>query len=399
MIFKYKAFDKNGKKIVSKIEASTLEEAKEKLSDLIIIDIKQAFSLNFNFTFSKKVPSSQLSRLFSTIGLYLKSSINILDAIRLTLSAQEDKRIIKFLDYLQREINEGKSFSMILKSQNIIYLPPFALSAIIVGEESGKLDIVLLEIAEYLKNQDKIESKSTQALMYPMFIIIISIFMIGFMLNSVVPKIVKVFQNLNQDLPPITKFVISAGNFVQNNWEILFILFIFIILLFSMSYKKISKFKYFVDLFLLKIPIIKKIIISKELGRFSYFIFILTNSGVTFLNAINLSVNSIQNEVLKKIFKKALNEVLEGKKLSVSLNKVGFNYDKSFIQALSLAEETSEVVTIMKNVSEIYLEENEMRTNLFLSLLEPLLIVVVGGIIGFIVTALLLPIFSMNMIK
>lgn len=396
MIFKYKAFDRNGNKINAKIDANSIQEAKEKLNDLKIIEINPTFS--FNFSFSNKVASNKLARLFSTIGLYLKSNINILTAIKLTLSSQEDKKLIKFLNHLQKEINEGKSFSSVLKTQKIITLPSFTLSAIQIGEESGKLDEVLLEISKYLKEQDKIKNKSTQALTYPLFIIIVSMFMIGFMLGVMVPKIVKVFQNLHQDLPPITQFVISSGNFVQNNWLTLLFSFIFIIITFNYSYKKFNKFKYIIDNILIHTPLIKQMILSKELGRFTYFIYILTNSGVNFLSAINLSVNTIDNSVLKNIFQKAVKEVLEGKKFSTSLNRAGFKYDKSFIQALALAEETSEVTTIMKNISDIYLEENENRINIFLSLLEPILIIFVGIIIGIIITALLLPIFSINMI-
>jgi type II secretory pathway component PulF len=91
--------------------------------------------------------------------------------------------------------------------------------------------------------------------------------------------------------------------------------------------------------------------------------------------------------------------VVEGKKLSISLAKAGFDFDKSFLQAIALAEETSEVAEILKNISEIYFEENEARINTILSLIEPMLIIIVGGVIGFIVSALLLPMFSMNLFK
>jgi general secretion pathway protein F/type IV pilus assembly protein PilC len=149
----------------------------------------------------------------------------------------------------------------------------------------------------------------------------------------------------------------------------------------------------------LKLPLFRKIIISKELGRFAYLTSTLVKSGVNYINAVELAANTVDNEVIKKSFKTALAEVVEGKKLSRSLIKAGFDYDKSFIQAIALAEETSEMAEILDNLSEIYIEENEARINTFLSLLEPVLIVFVGGVIGFIVTALLLPMFNMNILK
>ena len=398
MFFKYKAYNKTGKKISGKIEADDIKTAKQKLNDLIIIEIKPTKNFNLNFSFSKKIPKIKLAKLFTTIGLYLKSGITLINAIKLTKNQQEDIKLEKFLNYIYKEISEGKNFYTALKSQKIISIPNFILSAFQVGEESGKLDIVMLEIANFLKTEDKIESKSIQALIYPMFIVIVSIFMVAFMLTTVVPKIVKVFSNLHQDLPTITKIVINSGNFLENNWIILTIIITFIYISVSFSYKKFKKFKFFIDSILLKIPLISKIIEAKEIGRFTYLTYILTSSGINYVSAISLATNTIQNSKIKSIFDKAMQEVIEGKKFSIALAKAGF-WDKSFLQALSLAEETSEVNNIMKNLSEIYFEENENRINIVLSILEPMLIVIVGGVIGFIVTALLLPMFSMDMFK
>jgi len=396
MEFKYKAYDKSGKKISAKISADSLKEAKAKLNDLILIDIKPIKTFNISISFSKKIPKIKLAKLFTTLGLYLKSGITLINAIKLTKNSQDDILLEKFLSFIQKEISEGKSLNSALKSQKIIKLPNFIYSAFSVGEESGKLDIVMLEMANFLKTEHQIESKSKQALIYPFFIVLVSIFMVSFMLTTVVPKIVKVFSNLHQELPTITKIVINSGHFLQNNWLILISIVFITIFSFSFSYKKFYKFKYIIDSIILKLPLISKIIQAKEIGRFTYLTYILTNSGITYVQAIKLSSSTIENSKIASIFETALNEVVEGKKFSIALAKAGF-WDKSFLQALALAEETSEVSNIMKNLSEIYFEENENRINIFLSMLEPMLIIIVGGVIGFIVTALLLPMFSMNM--
>jgi general secretion pathway protein F/type IV pilus assembly protein PilC len=399
MRFKYIALDKNGKKQKGIIEADEIKQAKAKLQNLVILDIKPIKTISLDITLSKNIPKKELSKLFLILGLYLKASIPLINAIKLTKNQLENSKLIKFLDYIEKEIKEGKSFSNAIESQRIINIPSYIISSIKVGEESGKLSIVLIEMSKFLKDEDKLFSKTKQALMYPLFIIVVAVFMIAFMLTTVVPKIVKVFENLNQKLPSITLFVINTGNFLKENYfSIAFILLSFL-LIFVLLYKKVYKFRYFVDSFVLKLPLFKKIVISKELGRFSYLVYILTSSGVNYITAINLATNTIENENIKAIFKKALKEVLEGKKLSISLAKAGFNFDKSFLQAIALAEETSEVSEILKNISEIYFEENEARINILLSMLEPILIVVVGAIIGVIVTALLLPMFSMNLFK
>jgi type II secretory pathway component PulF len=399
MKFKYIAFDKNGKKQKGIIEAENIKAAKSQLKDLIILDIKPHKSFSIDLNLSKNVNKNDLSKLFLTLGLYLRASIPLINAIKLAKNQTENPKLVKFLDYLEKEIKEGKSFFSAIENQKIINIPPYIANSIKVGEESGKLSIVLIEMSKFLKDEDRLFSKTKQALIYPMFIIIVAIFMIAFMLTTVVPKIVKVFENLNQKLPPITVFVINSGNFLKANYQIILLIFLILIILFIVAYKKIYKFRFLLDSLMLKIPVINKIIISKELGRFSYLVYILTSSGVNYITAINLATNTIENEKIKSVFQKALNEVIEGKKLSVSLAKAGFDFDKSFLQAIALAEETSEVDEILKNISEIYFEENQNRINTILSLIEPMLIIVVGGIIGFIVTALLLPMFSMNLFK
>jgi type II secretory pathway component PulF len=399
MKFKYTAFDKNGKKQKGIIEADDIKSAKSLLKNLVILDIKPYKTFSLDLSFSKKVDKKELSKLFLILGLYLKASIPLVNAIKLTKNQLGNSKLVKFLDFLEKNIKEGKSFYSAVESQKIINIPAYIINSIKVGEESGKLAVVLIEMSKFLKDEDRLFSKTKQALIYPLFIIIVAVFMVSFMLTTVVPKIVKVFENLNQKLPSITVFVIDSGNFLKANYILISIVFLLIVVIFVLSYKKIYKFRSFIDSVLLKFPIVKKIIISKELGRFSYLVYILTSSGVNYITAVNLAVNTIENEKIKSVFQKALNEVIEGKKLSVSLAKAGFDFDKSFLQAVALAEETSEVAEILKNISEIYFEENQNRINTILSLIEPMLIIIVGGIIGLIVTALLLPMFSMNLFK
>jgi type II secretory pathway component PulF len=397
MKYKYTAYNQNGEKIKGKIEATNREEAYAKLAHLTIIDIKPV--KHFNLFIKKNIKKSELARLFNMLGLYLKSSIPLIKAISLVKKQESNISLVKFLDYLYNQINEGKSLYKAIDTQNIINIPEYIKNAIKVGEESGKLGIVLIEMSKFLKEEDKILNKISQALIYPLFIIVVSIFMVAFMLSVVVPKVVKVFENLHQNLPSITLFVIHFSKFLKENYFIILLIIILITAGFFIAYKKIFKFKFLLDSFLLKIPILSKIIMSKELGRFTYLTYILVNSGVNYIMAIKLAANTLSNEKIKSIFNQALEYVKEGKKLSTALKKANFTLDESFIQALSLAEETGEIKTILKNLSEIYFEDNQSRINTILSIIEPLLIITVGSIIGFIVTALLLPMTNLNIMQ
>ena len=229
MKFKYIAFDKSGKKKKGIIEANDIKEAKLLLKDLVLLDIKPVKSFSLNINLSKSVSKKEFSKLFLTLGLYLKASIPLINAIKLTKNQIEDSKIVKFLDFLEKEIKEGSSFSSAIEKQNIINLSPYILNTIKVGEESGKLYLVLIEISKFLKDEDKLFSKTKQALIYPSFIVLISIFMISFMLSTVVPKITKVFSSLHQKLPPITEFVINVSNFFKHHYLLIGISFFGII--------------------------------------------------------------------------------------------------------------------------------------------------------------------------
>jgi len=401
MVFKYKGLDKDGKKVKASLEALTLEDARKKLktSGIIYSEIKEYKQLFRKNLFLKELPSKKLSTISRNLAIYLKSGVSsVVYAIKLEKQQHlEDKKLTAFFNSIEDSLSQGKSFYNALEQQKVFILPTFYKQSIKVAEESGTLEIVLREMSAFLKNQDIIQGKVINAMVYPLFILITSFVMVGFMLSVVVPKITAMFNQIGQELPSITKFVINLGKIVNENWINISVTFLVIIFLFSYMYKNIGKFTYVVDTILLKIPLFGKIIETSELAKFSYIVSILINSGVIFVQAVKLSSNTIKNKVISKAFLSASDELVKGTKLSNALSKQQFKIDKAFIQAISLGEETSQMKSILQNLSELYKEENNDKINIALSLLEPMLILIVGAIIGVIIIAMLLPIFSMNL--
>jgi len=403
MIFKYKGVDKkSGKKVKGVLEAHDLQEAKSRLlaKNILYTSIKESsVSLLDKISFKRKasISNQELATLSRDLAIYLRAGIPIANALRLAQNQYAgNKKIYNFLGSLITYLDEGKSFYQALESQSIIELPNFYKQSIKVAESSGTLEEVLEELATFLKEQDRINKQIQSAFAYPLFIIIVSIFMVAFMISYVVPKITGIFVQMKQELPPITQFVVDLGNFFKNYWMQMGIALVIVTILFSLAIKYSSKFKYWVDYILLKLPILGKIIQVSELARFSYMASVLLSSGIPFVQTINLASKILRNSVIQQIFDEAAQKVVEGSKFSTALIKHTDIIDKSFVQAIALGEETSQVPVILKNLSELYLEENRDKISIFLSLLEPVLMLVVGGIIGFIITAMLLPIFSIN---
>lgn len=400
MIFKYSGINANGKKVKSKIEASSIEEAKQRLKSQKIIykSIKEDFSL-FNFSKFKiktSLKADVLGNLSRDLSIYLKAGISLVNAINLLKNQYKNKKISLMLSSIQTSLDEGKNFYQALENQSVVSLPSFYKQSIKVSEDSGIMDKVLKELSTFLKEQSRINKQIQGAFAYPMFIFIVSVFLVGFMMAYVVPKITSIFSELKQELPTITKIVISASDYISTNWIFILIVLVILSFLFIMMLKFNKKFKYMFDYFLLKIPFFGKILKNSELGRFSYICSILLKSGVPFVQTVKLGSNILKNSVISKVFEDASNKVVEGAKLSNALNPNVKKLDYSFIQAIALGEETSEVSSILENLSELYFEENKDKISIFLSLLEPFLMLVVGGVIGLIVASMLLPIFSIN---
>lgn len=404
MIFKYSGIDKRtGKKAKGKIEATSLEDAKARLkSKNIIYDSVNESSESF---FSKvslfrvgKLSNVELANFSSNLAIYLRSGVALVNAIKLSKTLYEgNKKIIYFLNSIETSLEEGKSFYQALETQKIISLPSFYKQSIKVSEDGGLLAKILLELADYLKDQDAINRQVSNAFIYPTFIMIVSVLMISFMLTVVVPKITSIFESLDQELPDITKFVIATGDFFASYWVVMIGIVFVVATIFQLLLRFNKQFKYGVDGFILKLPLFGKISKSAELGRFAYMTSTLINSGVPFIQAIKLASDIMSNSVLKAKFEEAANKVVEGGKLSNALMKDVKYIDKAFIQAIALGEETSEVANVLENLSQLYFENNKEKINVLLSLIEPTIMLLVGGVIGFIVTAMLLPIFSMNL--
>jgi len=402
MIFKYKGITKDGKRVSDKVEALSLEEAKSKLRANGIIyekiseEAKPLFE-GFELFGRRKISPKELSALSRELAIYIRSGISIVAALKVVATHYErDKKMSLFLSSVSTLLDEGKNFYTALQEQRVLELPLFFKESIKVSEDGGILDEVLLELSRFLKEQERIHKEIKSAFAYPSFMVVISLVMIAFMLTFVVPQITGIFESMDQKLPTPTIFVIAAGEFFSNNFQLILFALFFLVALFLFLRKSSYTFAYFVDKLLLKLPLFGTIIKKSELARFAYMASLLTRSGVPFVRTINLSANILNNRVIKEIFMDASKKVVEGKLLSSALNDSYKTIDMAFIQAVALGEETSQIESVLSNISELYFEENRDKISMLLTLLEPALMLFVGGSIGFIVAAMLLPIFSMS---
>jgi len=400
MLFKYKGFDKTGKKVKGTVTASSVEEAGQKLKSQGIyhegLSPTKEFSLE---AFSKRQMPGELLALFSKeLSSYLNSGMTILTAIKLLENQHEgEKRYVSFLNSLKTMIDEGKSLFQALQSQKVYALPDFYLQSLNVAGQSGKMVEVLTNMATFFSAQNKVRKQVKGAMTYPAIIFTVAIGMTSFLIAFVVPQITEIFDDTGQALPPITQFVLSISDFLTAHYIALIVGIILFIVSFKLAYAKIEGFHRLIDAWLLKVPVLGTLIQNHELGRFSYILSLMLSSGVAYAQAVHLAKSTFGNYGLKDLFEKANIKVQEGNKLSNSLQMIkGVKLKRNFMQSLALGEESSEVASILDNISALYAEENEDKLKLLLGLLEPFMMLFIGVVVGVIVSAMLLPIFTMT---
>ena len=400
MLFKYKGFDKTGKRVKGTVDASNTEEAGQKLRSRNIYyeSLQPTRSFSLDALSQRQMPGELLATFSKELSSYLNSGMTILTAIKLLENQHEgEKKYLSFLNSLNTMIDEGKSLYHALNTQKVYVLPEFFIQSLNIAGQSGQMVEVLTNMGNFFSAQNKVKKQVKGAMVYPAIIFTVAIAMTSFLIAFVVPKITEIFEDTDQALPPITQFVLNLSDFLTSYYIHMIVLLVVLVVSFKITYKKSEGFHRLIDTIFLKLPIFGELIQNHELGRFSYILSLMLGSGVAYAQAVQLSTASFGNHKLKALFDQASLKVLEGNKLSTALQiSKGVKLKRNFMQSLALGEESSEVGHILDNISHLYAEENEDKLKLLLSLLEPFMMLFIGAVVGVIVSAMLLPIFTMT---
>ena len=401
MQFKYRGYDSEGRRVKGTLIAAGTEEARRKLAQLGIrydtLKERRGFSLRGIMT--RQMPGPMLSAFSRELASYLGSGMTILTALKLMENQhRSEKQYAAFLSEVREKVDEGQSLYKALAEQKVYTLPDFFLQSLNVAGQSGKMVEVLGNMGNFFSVQSKVRKQVANAMAYPIFIFIVAMGMTGFLISFVVPKITGIFKDTGQELPKITQFVLGLSDFLSQHYLGLLLGLVGGLVGLKLLYSRWGAFRRGVDALLLRLPVIGSLIQNHELARFSYILSLMLDSGVSYAQAVQLASTTFGNRALRQLFDQAGQKVLEGNKLSNALYlSKGVKLKRNFMQSMALGEESSEVASVMLNLSKLYNEENEDRLKLLLSLMEPLMMLLIGGIVGVIVMAMLLPIFSMNL--
>lgn len=398
-IFEYKGLNKAGKSLKGTVDADNLRNARLKLKKdgIFVVEIadktktKKRTSRTAT-TGSKSVPVQDMSMMTRQLAVLLKANVPLVESVG-AVGDQVDNPILKEALYdCKNMINEGSPFFKALSKYPKIFSRIYV-TMVEAGEMSGTLDVILVRLAEFTEAANELQSKVKSALLYP---IVMTVFMCGmlvFMFIFVVPQMSSIFEDAGMTLPWYSQMVIDISGVMVNYWYILLLVVGGSLFLFW-NWKSSPNGRPTWDAILLKIPIIGKLTRLIAVSRFTRTLSTLLAGGVPMLNAMDIVRNVVDNAVLAKAIDEARDNISEGESIAGPLQRSG-QFPPLVVRMVNIGEKTGELENMLTQVSDSYDFQVKVQVQGLTSLLEPVMIVLMGGVIAVIVFSLMIPMFEM----
>ncbi|WP_133140162.1 GspF family T2SS innner membrane protein variant LspF [Legionella genomosp. 1] len=391
--YQYLALNKSGSNAKGVIEADSERQARQLLREkgLIPTQIKAVHKQQTHV--KGRLSAQDLSLLTRQLATLLAAGIPVEESLQGVSEQTEKDKARELVIGVRAKVLEGYSLAQALGEFPNAF-PELYRATVGAGEQTGRLDMVLEKLADYTENQQETRQKIQQALIYPSLMIIVSTAIISFLLAFVVPKIIEVFTSSGQTLPEMTKLLIILSDFIKHYGLYVVGSIVLLIVGFRRSLRNI-KIKTGWHKLLLRLPVISYLSRSVNAARYIHTFGILFAAGVSVLETMRVSASLITNLVMRQAFDVAATRVREGTSISHALKETGF-LNPMAIHLIASGEKSGQIATMMERAASHMDAEVRRLIDTALTLLEPLVILMMGAVVLFIVLATLLPIFSME---
>ncbi len=333
-----------------------------------------------------------LTRQLSTL---IESGVNILNSLNIVESQTPNKYLKSILKDVVSKIKDGKSFSESLAVYPQVFSGLYT-SMIHLGEVGGHIDEALKRLADFLEKEEEFKNSVRSSLTYPFFIFAVSALTVIILLGFVIPKLVAMFEDMGQILPLPTKILINISGAMRNFWWLILIIIFIVLGLLRRSYRNPLG-KIFWDKFKLKIPVFGEIILKTQVSRLMRTLSLLLGNGMTIIYSLDISTTVLDNEIIRIEVKKATGQITGGMSFSKFLQESKF-FPAFVVNIVTVGEETGTLEKALMRIANEYERDVDRTLKTLTRLLEPIIILVMGLIVGFIVLSMLLPIFQINLI-
>lgn len=403
-LFSYTGIDKQGKKVKGVIEIESLRAARLKLKGLHIYPTRvveksvaeaEARS-SFVSKFTHRIKINDIVVVTRQLSVLINAHVPLVNALTAVVEQTEQPKLKGVLSDVKQKVNEGTSFGEALGAYPDVFSDIY-INLVKAGEASGTLGRVMLRLADFTQAQYQLRNKVKSAMTYPVAMGAIGGMALILIFSFVVPKITKVLEDQKIPLPIYTEFLIGLSQFLKDYWYLVVLSIIVAAVLFKVWVgTEAGRYKW--DKFILKAPVFGDLARKIAVSRFSKTLSTLLAGGVRILEAIDIAKLVIGNKVFEKVLSKARENIKEGETIADPLARSG-EFPPIVTQMISIGEKTGELETMLENVANSYDEEVENALDAMTSLLEPIMIVVMGLAVGFVVVSILVPMMEMTNIK
>lgn len=345
--------------------------------------------INQYLLFLTKIKAKDKVTFYHLLSVMINAGISLLKGLQILVDQTENKHLKSILLEVESLVESGSKLSDSLAKYPKIF-DDSEIGMLRSGEESGQLTQVLDELAKTISTRDKTIKQVKGALIYPSMIFLALLIIVTVMMVFVVPKISDLFTNTGQELPKVTQYLIATSNFMIAYWPFIFgglgLLFATVSV-----YKKTKSGKYYWDLFIIHLPAFGQLVRKSVLARFSRSLASLLKSGISIITALKINAEAVGNEVYKKRILITAEDVSRGIQMADNLQDSDL-FPEMMVHMIAIGEKTAQLDTISENIADFYEEEVEGAIQTVTKFMQPLIIIIVGGVVGVIMMAIMMPI-------
>lgn len=392
--YSYVVINSVNKKEKGFFDAETEDEVRAFLEgqDYQVLEVKPKSAMDIDISGPPKLKPEDLSFTLTQLSTYIKSGIPLVDSVRILAKQAKKPAHKKIYGQVVYELLKGESFSVALAHQGKVF-PPLLINMVKTSEMTGDLPSILDDMAEYYTSMNQTRKQMKSAMTYPIVVLTIALGVLVFMLVYLVPQFASMFESNDAKLPAITLIVLGVSDFIQNYYLYLIGGVIGLIVIFKYLMSHVQSFKLSVQTLLMHMPIVGKIIIYNEIANFTKTFASLLNHGVFITDSMEILSKITDNEVFKKIINKTLENLSKGEPVS-SAFRGEWAIPVVAYEMIVTGENTGQLGLMMEKVSNHFQAMHKSIIDQMKSLMEPLMIVFLAGIVGVILLSIVTPMFS-----
>lgn len=398
-IFEYKGITQGGKNIRATIDADNIRNARARLKKdgIFVVELRDKEKAKQNarkkkFSTSGGVNVQERAAMTRQLATLLKANIPLVDSLAAVADQVENKTLKEAISDIKNMVNEGISFNKGLQKYPKIFTNIYV-TMCEAGEASGTLDVILIRLAEFTEAENELNSKVKSAMLYPVVMIVFVNIMLGILFIFVIPKMQAVFESAELKLPWYTEMVIGISGALVNYWWAIGIGLVGSVFLFR-NWKASESGSKSWDRLILKVPVVGKLARMIAVSRFTRTLATLLTGGVPMLQAMDIVKNVVGNSVLAEAIEDARNNISEGESVAVPLKK-SEQFPPIVTHMISIGEKTGDLENMLTQVADSYDFQVKTQIGGLTALLEPLMIIIMGVVIGIIVFSIMIPMFEM----